>query len=125
MGSFERLLGEAQAAADNAEPAVGLERLLRTALECLLQDSALGAILRSAESAHAQTTELKADLFVAASRLLARAREAGAIRPDIGADDLRRLLCGFEVAVRLGTDDPPEVERYVGTLLNGLNPPST
>lgn len=123
MSSFEKLLGEAQAAASDDDPASGLARLLRAALNCQLRDSGLGAVLQSSESACVQTSELRLDLFTAVSRLLGRAREAGAIRPDIGADDLRRLLCGTEYAVRIGTRDHGEVDRYVSILLSGLQPP--
>ena len=122
LGSFGQLLSEAQAAADDEDPAVGLKRLLHAALTCQLQDAGLAAVLRSAESACVETSELKVTLFAAVTKLLGRAHEAGIIRPDIDADDLRRLLCGFEVAIRVGTDSPTEVERYVGILLGGLQP---
>lgn len=126
LGSFEKLLFEAQAAAAEEDPAAGLKHLLHAALTCQLEDAGLAAILRSSETACVQTSELKRATAAATSRLLENAREAGAIRPDIEADDLRRLLCGFEVAVRLGmdgtTENYNEVERYVDILLSGLKP---
>lgn len=126
LGSFEKLLIQAQAAAAEEDSAVGLERLLRAALTCQLEDAGLAAVLRSSESACTETSALKMATAVATSRLLERARQAGVIRPDLDADELRRLLCGFEVAIRLGTDDQTdnqaEIERYVGILLSGLRP---
>lgn len=120
--SLERLLEEARAAADENEAAAGLERLLRSALSGQLNDAGLGAVLRSSESACIQTSALRVALSAAVSRLLERAREAGAVRKDVGADDLRRLLCGVEHAVRTGTLDHGEVDRYLSILLRGLRP---
>ena len=120
MGSFERLVEEARAAADDADPAAGLERLLRSVLKGQLNDVGLAAVLRSSENACARTSALKAEMLVVVSGLLGRARQVSAIRPDVGADDLRRLLCGFEVAVRLGTRDHGELDAYVSILLSGL-----
>lgn len=126
LGSFEKLLIQAQAAAAEEDSAAGLARLIRAALTCQLEDAGLAAVLRSSESACTETSALKMATAVATNQLLERARQAGVIRPDLDADDLRRLLCGFEVAVRLGTDDrtgnQAEVERYVGILLGGLRP---
>lgn len=120
MGSFEQLLAEARAAANDDDPAAGLERLLRSALSCQLNDVGLAAVLRSSESACVQTSELKVALFAAVSQLLERARKVGAIRADVGADDLRRLLCGVEHAVRTGTTEHGETDRYLDILLRGL-----
>ena len=124
LGSFEKLLVEAQAAADEEDPVTGLTRLLRTALTYQLEDAGLAAVLRSPKNACTETLALKKATLVALNRLLESARQAGVVRPDVDADDLRRLLCGFEVAVRLGEADSAEVERYVGILLGGLRPSS-
>ena len=117
---FERLLAEARAAADDDDPGMGLERLLRYGLRCQLEDAALAAVLRSSESVCARTSRLWAELFEAVGRLLGRAREAGALRPEIGADDIRCLLCGVEHAVRMGDGDADKIDRYFGVLLGGL-----
>ena len=93
-----------------------------SALHLQLDDVGLAAVLRSSESACAQTSRLRMDLFEAVGRLLGRAREAGALRPEIGADDIRRLVCSVEHAVRSGTGDRAEADRYLTVLLDGLNP---
>jgi AcrR family transcriptional regulator len=122
MGSFEQLLAEAQAAADDDDPGAGLERLLRFALRSLLEDVGLATVLRSPESASAGASRLRVDLLAAFGRLLERARDSGAVREGIGADDVRRLMCGIEHAVRSGTGDHAEADRYLGVLLDGLRP---
>ena len=122
MDSFRQLLEEAKAAAEDTDPAAGLEQLLGSVLRAQLGDAGLAAVLRSSENALDETTALKTEMFAAVSGLLERARGAGAIRPDVDADSLRRLLCGFEVAVRLGPHAPGEVDAYVGILVSGLRP---
>src|SRR6266700_3297204 len=122
MDSFEGLLVQARAAAEEEEPAAGLERLLRAALTCQLDDVGLAIVLQSHESACAQTSQLRIDLGRAIAHLLERARAAGAIRADIATDDIRRLLCGIGQAVRLGDTDHDEIDRYLGVLLRGLRP---
>ena len=121
MGSFEELVDEARSAAADEDPGAGLERLLRFTLRRQLKDAGLAEVLRSSESACSRTSQLRADLFEAASRLLGRAGEAEAIRPEIRADDLRRLACGIEYAVRMGGGQD-EVDLYVGVLLDGIRP---
>ena len=123
MDGFERLVAEARAAADDDDPGAGLERLLRYALRRQLDDVGLAAVLRSSESALAETSQLRVELLGAVDRLLERAREAGAIRPEILADDIRRLGCGIEYAVRLGPAERDEVDLYISILLDGLRPP--
>ncbi|MDH6117238.1 helix-turn-helix domain-containing protein [Kitasatospora sp. GAS204B] len=120
---FRELVEEAQAAADAEDALAGLHRLLRFALDRALDEPGFAAVLESAGDADAQTSEMKAELDRAVADLLDRARRAGAIRSGIGADDVRRLLCGVEHAVRSGHSDPARRELYLGVLLEGLRPP--
>lgn len=122
MDSLERLLAEARAAADDDDPGAGLERLLRYALRRQLDDVGLATVLRFSESACAETSRLRAELLGAVDRLLGRAREAGAIRPEIRADDLRRLGCGVVYAVRLGSGGREEIDLYISVMLDGIRP---
>ncbi|CAA9453475.1 MAG: Transcriptional regulator, AcrR family [uncultured Rubrobacteraceae bacterium] len=124
MGGFERLVVEARKAADDDNPGAGLERLLRYGVRSQIEDVGLAAVLRSSGSARAETSRLRGDLLEAVGRLLERAREAGAIRPGIGADDIRRLSCGIVYAVRVGDGDLDEIERYADVLVDGIRPRS-
>lgn len=120
---FRELVGEAQAAAEAEDALAGLHRLLRFALARALEDTGFAAVLESAADAEAHTSQLKAELDRAVAHLLDRARLAGAIRRDVEADDVRRLLCGIEHAVRAGDSDPVRTEVYLDVLLAGLRPP--
>ncbi|MFC5663723.1 TetR/AcrR family transcriptional regulator [Kitasatospora misakiensis] len=120
---FRELVGEAQAAAEAEDALAGLHRLLRFTLACALEDAGFAAVLESAADAEAHTSQLKAELDRATAGLLDRARLTGVIRRDVEADDVRRLLCGIEHAVRVGDSDPARTEIYLDVLLEGLRPP--
>jgi len=122
MHSFEQLLGHARAAAAEADPRTGLRNLLTAALVCLLDDAGLVAVLRSPQCACTETSQLQVELLGALGRLLEGAREVGAIRPDVRADDLRRYLLGLEQAVRLGSREQDQIRRDLEILLLGLQP---
>ncbi|WTP19289.1 TetR/AcrR family transcriptional regulator [Streptomyces sp. NBC_00191] len=120
---FRELVAEAQAAAADEDALGGLHRLLRFTLARALDDSGLAAVLESASDTEEQTSALKAELDLAVAHLLDRARGIGAIRRDVEADDVRRLLCGIEHALRSCAIDSTRTEVYLGVLLEGLRPP--
>ncbi|WP_367131903.1 TetR/AcrR family transcriptional regulator [Saccharothrix sp. HUAS TT1] len=119
---FRRLVERAREVAADPDPARGLRALLRHTLDLSLADPGFAAVLESADRAGAPTSALKAELDQAVTPLLDRAREAGAVRSDVVADDVRRLLCGVEHAVRSGDDDPRYAELYLDILVAGLRP---
>ncbi|MEV1244918.1 TetR/AcrR family transcriptional regulator [Nonomuraea sp. NPDC050022] len=120
---FQQLVTEAQNAAADEDAFTGLHRLLRFALGRALDDAGFAAVLESAGDAGAQTSAMKTELDRAIEKLLDRARDAGAVRHGLEADDIRRLLCGVQHAVRSGDDDPRYAELYLDVLLEGLRPP--
>ncbi len=128
--SFRQLIEQAVAAAREPDIAMGLAALLRAALDRQVADRALAAVLASPmfETAgtptfeSAQTSELLGELMAAAQRVLDRARAEGVLRPDVTPDDMRRLTCGVQHAVRSGDDREAAVDRYLEILLQGLRP---
>ncbi len=107
------------AAAD--DPATGVHRLLAGALEAT-GDPTLAAVLAGSEEAHPGTAAVLAELRDASETVLRRAREAGAIRSDVDADDVRRLVCGIRHAARSGAAEPEAGARYLDVVLLGLRP---
>ncbi len=120
--SFAALVADARAGAADPAPAAGLHRLLRAGLTLLHDDPALAAVLSTPGHACPETAALGADLFTALDDLLDRARAAGQVRPEVTADDLRRLVCGIQHAARIGEDDG--TDRYLDILLAGLRTPT-
>jgi hypothetical protein len=68
------------------------------------------------------TRQLGGELGEAATRMLERARAAAVVRPEVTADDLRRLMCGVQHAVNSGDDDGTTAGRYLDILVRGLKP---
>lgn len=118
--NFAALVADAQAGADDPDPAAGFARLLRGGLRLLLDDPTLATVLSEPGAECVETAELGAALNRAVGPLLDRARAAGAIRPDVTTDDLRRLLCGVQHAIRSGDNDGDTTGRYLDILLAGL-----
>ena len=116
--SLESLVREAGAAAASQDVAAGLAGLLRAALQCQLTDPALAEVLAAPDPACLETMDLIRELGRATGRLLDKARAGGVIRDDVTADDIRRLMCGVQRAVRLGPGD--DADRYLEILLRGL-----
>ena len=121
-GSLETLVAETEAAGELADPAEGLERMLRSAVRCQLADPALAAVLSGPSFECIETFELGARLADAGSKLLRRAVRARAIRRSIGADDLRRLASGLYHALQAGNDPAEHLERYLRVIVDGLRP---
>ena len=118
--SLQSLVGEATAAAARPDVAAGLANLLRAALQCQLSDPALAEVLAASDAACLETMDLSRELRGAIGQLLDRARAGGVIRPDVTADDIRRLMCGVQHAVRIGP--ATDADRYLEVLLRGLRP---
>ena len=51
---------------------------------------------------------------------MARARRKKLIRADVKAGDLRRLVCGLELAARSGEEPAASAARYADIVLAGL-----
>lgn len=116
--AFADLVGQARAAVAAPDPAGGLRILLDAAVR-KLADPALAVVLAaqpvSDDSALAGSAR---ELEELTENVLERAREAGAVRADLTADDVRRLVCGIQHAVQIG--DPSSVGTYVDVLVAGL-----
>jgi AcrR family transcriptional regulator len=66
--------------------------------------------------------EAKAELDGLVQQLIERAQEAGALRPDIAADDVSTLV-GSAIRGAVDSPDPELWRRYVEVVLDGLRPP--
>jgi AcrR family transcriptional regulator len=61
-------------------------------------------------------------IYGAADDLLARAKEAGAVRPDADGKDLMRLVHAVNIAAQHAPADPGQRDRLIGIILDGLKP---
>ena len=120
--AFQALVEEAQKAAAEPDPARALEGLLRFAVRLLATDPGCAALLACPTFECPETLQMGSALGEAISQVLDRARQAGLMRADITADDLRRLMSGLDQALKSGSDDGSKVDTYLSVLMLGLRP---
>ena len=58
----------------------------------------------------------------AAESLIARAQQAGVVRPDTDAGDVIRLVHAVNIATQRGPADPGQADRMLALILDGLRP---
>jgi len=119
--SFRELERAAHAALAEPDPARGLDQLIDAIVVIVLADPSVCIVLSSVVTSHRGAAAL-AQIVAPVTALLANARRAGALRADIELDDLRRLVCGLEHAVRVGGDREASAGRYAAILRAGLRP---
>ncbi|WP_448317719.1 TetR/AcrR family transcriptional regulator [Streptomyces sp. CO7] len=123
---LEDLAAHGEQAVADPDPWRALTDFLSRVVEAQLTDAALPPVAAAAEDALPRTTQLKTSLASSGTVLLERARDAGAVRPDLAATDLVPLMCGIAHAVGVhgGTtgDRIDTGRRYLDTLLDGMRP---
>jgi len=79
--------------------------------------------VQTASDSDPRAVESRNELHDSLELLVARAREAGAIRPDITESDVFLLMCAPVHAVEYVTDPPPTLwRRYLAIIFDGLRP---
>jgi AcrR family transcriptional regulator len=69
-----------------------------------------------------EVAEAKGRLNALVGQLIERAQDAGALRPDVTADDVSALV-GSAIRGAVDSADPQAWRRYVEVVLDGLRPP--
>ncbi|MGN9840290.1 TetR/AcrR family transcriptional regulator [Nonomuraea sp. H19] len=101
LGRIERFVADARALATAEDPGKAFFGWFATVVEQAAANQALCDLLESgSRMALRPGSTLQDDFAAALGRLLARAQRAGAVRPDVGADDVQDLLRGCLVAER-------------------------
>lgn len=121
---LEALTAHGEQALADTDPWNALEGFLTRTVEAQMSDASLAPVAAAPADALPRTTELKQALWSAGNTLLERAREAGAVRPDLAAADLVPLMCGIAYAAQVHGGAPADrvatARRYLSTLLEGL-----
>ncbi|MDA0566433.1 TetR family transcriptional regulator [Streptomonospora sp. S1-112] len=116
--ALDRLAEVARTAAARPDPGHAFETALRAVLDLHLESGGLQAVLLANEDMSEEVAALKSAILTELGSLLERAQAAGVVRPDVSPEQVQRLVCGIEYAVRLGTLQDRDV--FVDTLLAGL-----
>ncbi|WP_329791761.1 TetR/AcrR family transcriptional regulator [Lentzea sp. DG1S-22] len=121
---LEALADHGEKSLDHDDPWTAFADYLTELVEGQVTDPALAKVSATAHDVLPRTTELKTRILTAGAQLLARAREAGALRPGLDDADLVPLMCGISYATYVHSDSPadrlPTARRYLDTLLRGL-----
>jgi AcrR family transcriptional regulator len=122
---FEALAAVGERALAGGDPWQALAGFLSAAIDLMLTDASIPPVTIAPDNVLPRTTELKARLQDLCSQLLARARDAGAVRRDVTQADLIPLMCGVAYAAkaRAGGEGPASSaagRRYAAVLFDGL-----
>ncbi|XVU23031.1 TetR/AcrR family transcriptional regulator [Actinoplanes sp. CA-054009] len=81
------------------------------------------SFLRESGEINARLTDARERLFTAIIELVARAQNAGDIRPDISGMDVILLMCAPNHVASFAPNPPPDLwRRYLGIIFDGLRP---
>lgn len=122
---LEALAGHGEQGLRDDDPWRAFSSFLTRLVEGQVTDPALAKVSAAADDILPRTTELKAQIITIGTQLLTRARDAGAVRPDLADGDLVPLMCGISYATYVHSESPadrlPTARRYLATLLRGLS----
>jgi AcrR family transcriptional regulator len=113
-----------QAAAAESESWAALEGFLRTVTTLQVQDRSLSEFIGGRISGSAELRQLLKDLFETFSVLVDDAKQAGQLRADVEANDIRvAMICVARAAWGDWPDANWVLKRYIGFVLDGLRAP--
>jgi AcrR family transcriptional regulator len=101
------------------DPAEALTEWLRAFAEHNVRYRGLKGVLVAAMQDGDSLSSVHTRLRETGGALLARAQQAGVVRPDLTISELFRLSHGIVVACEIGTGGPP-VDRLLSLLLDGI-----
>jgi AcrR family transcriptional regulator len=117
---FEGLARAARAGLEHEDAWEGFASFLRYAAEVMARDRGLSEAMDQRAGTCRGAAEA-AGLPELTSQLVGRAQSAGALRQDIGAEDIPSLVCGLGRAIRSGVGvNTLPWERYLEIMLAGL-----
>lgn len=121
LDGMQHLVTIARRAAAARDPVGAFEAVVAEVLHAQLADPGIAAILDTPEQC-LSAGPLSEDLAAAVTMLMDRARGAGAVRDDVDAADVRRLLVGAAHALRTEADESDVVAAHLRLLLDALRP---
>jgi AcrR family transcriptional regulator len=120
LEAFQRVETAAREALEIADPWEALTHSLWAGAESLAGDRALAELMATFPGPVLQGAQVEEDLRASMTELIARARDAGVLRPDIVLDDVVMLMCGVGAATRKAHACPEAWRRHVTIVIDGL-----
>jgi AcrR family transcriptional regulator len=112
----------AQAASESPDPVTGLGDFVEWAVESFIQGRCICEASGGELFERPRIQELVGELTEAVERMLDRAKEAGAVRSDVSAEDIEFLINAIGQAGLRGEQTSTALRRYVEIMLDGLRP---
>ena len=124
-GLFEQRIDQIAAlleeAVDDPDPWRGLTGFLERSLALQAQDRGLRELILGASDRFARLSRARARLYPVGVRLIERARVAGALRDDIGPQDVPLIQLMISSVIDVSHDISPELwRRYLALVLRGM-----
>jgi AcrR family transcriptional regulator len=120
-GHFAALTDTAQRLLDSPDPGTALLEFLTLAAEGLQRHDL--SFLQTVTEGDSMVAQLRDQLHASIDALVERAREAGAVRPDVTGTDVFLLICApVHAAGFLPGSGPDLWRRYLGIIFDGLRP---
>ncbi|GAA1981239.1 TetR/AcrR family transcriptional regulator [Isoptericola halotolerans] len=113
------LVAVARDAASSPSPGKAFTDLVKTGAELQLSRDGLQAVL-VAKDVSPEVRALREELLDLSAVALDAAVRDGQVRPDVSIEQVQRLVCGVEHAVRLG--DGHDRDLLLGVMIAGLRP---
>jgi AcrR family transcriptional regulator len=120
--SVERLCADGERLAATETPAAALVDWLRGFVTVVSEKRGLAAALSDEGRAQSMFGECHAMINAAGATLLARAKDAGAIRPDVPLDDVLKMAKAFALAAETSPEGPALASRLIALSMDGLRP---
>jgi len=120
---IEEIAETTRRATESKDPAKGLRQLMARAIEIYIHDRGLCESTGTALFDKPRIHELADEVNAGIEALLARGKDAGAVRTDITAADISMLLFAVASAgLKLEPAAPGAWHRYLDVVLDGLRP---
>jgi AcrR family transcriptional regulator len=118
---LEELVALMEEALADPDPWRGLTTFLEQNLELQSQDFALKDLVLSTPEGFARVAAIRSRLMPLGIQVIARAREAGALRPDIEVTDIPIIMMMLSTIIDGARDADPELwRRYLQIVIQGL-----
>lgn len=123
--AFERLLAVAvEQAARTDDPWDALVTTLWSGAEIMAGDRAVSEVMTEMSGPITLDLEMQRQVNETMTALLERARDAGALRPDVILDDIPMLMCGIGSATCKPHVVPGAWRRHLAIVIDGLRAPN-
>src|SRR5215218_10012991 len=124
VAAFEAIAAQADAALEVEDPWEAFADVLWKGAEIMSADRALSEVFASIPGAMESAMPAVKGLTDSMTNVIARAQEAGLLRPDLVVDDIPMVMCGIGSATKKEHRCPEAWRRHLSIVLDGMRAPS-